>query len=371
MAMERVKQLVSHMSPGSSKGVAALERKSPDDVVITLAIRSPLCKAKGGGFITDELMLEMFKQAIAQSGIDPALVGDITVGNVLSPGALYEARVAALAAGFPETVPVQTVNRFCSSGLMAVTDIANKVRVGQIEVGLAIGIESMSQNEDKGAPTISDSIKANPTACDCAMPMGWTSENVAGDFHINREDMDEWATLSFQRAEHADRSGYFKNEIVPITAYEKPDETGKRAVKVVSKDDGIRYGTTKDKLLKVRAAFPQWKPSQTTGGNASQITDGAAAVLIMTRRKAEELGLRVLAKHIATAVAGVPPRVMGIGPTYAIPMVLEHVGITQDDVDIFEVATGLNELARRNGKILVTSMCIGTGMGAAAVFVRD
>lgn len=417
MAMERVKQLVSHMSPGSSKGVAALERKSPDDVVITLAIRSPLCKAKGGGFMytrTDELMLEMFKQAIAQSGIDPALVGDITVGNVLSPGALYEARVAALAAGFPETVPVQTVNRFCSSGLMAVTDIANKVRVGQIEVGLAIGIESMSQNEDKGAPTISDTIKANPTACDCAMPMGWTSENVAGDFHISREDMDEWATLSFQRAEHADRSGYFKNEIVPITAYEKPDETGKRAVKVVSKDDGIRYGTTKDKLLKVRAAFPQWKPSQTTGGNASQITDGAAAVLIMTRRKAEELGLRVLAKHIATAVAGVPPRVMGIGPTYAIPMVLEHVGITQDDVDIFEineafasmmvycvrklglnpdkvnvnggaialghplgatgarqVATGLNELARRNGKILVTSMCIGTGMGAAAVFVRD
>jgi len=252
-------------------------------------------------------------------------------------------------------------------------------------------------------------------ACDCTMPMGWTSENVAGDFNISREEMDAWAALSFQRAEHADKAGYFANEIVPFTVFDKPDpETGKRATKVVTKDDGIRYGTTKDKLLKVRAAFPQWKPSQTTGGNASQITDGAAAVLLMTRRKADELGLTILAKHVATSVAGVPPRVMGIGPTYAIPMVLDHVGITQDDVDIFEineafasmmvycvrklgldpekvnvnggaialghplgatgarqVATGLNELARRNGKILVTSMCIGTGMGAAAVFVRE
>ncbi|PCH33934.1 thiolase [Wolfiporia cocos MD-104 SS10] len=417
MAMERVKQLVSHMSPGSSKGVAALERKSPDDVVITMAIRSPLCKSKGGGLMhtrSDELLTEMFKQAIARSGIDPAIVGDITVGTVLPPGAMYEARASALAAGFPASVPVQTVNRFCSSGLMAVTDISNKVRAGQIEIGLAVGVESMSQNPDKGAPPSSDAIKANPAACDCSMPMGWTSENVAGDFNITREDMDAWAALSFQRAEHADKSGYFASEIVPFTAFEKPDASGTRATKVLTKDDGIRYGTTKDGLLKIRPAFPQWQPAQTTGGNASQITDGAAAVLLMTRRKAEELRLKVLAKHVMTAVAGVPPRIMGIGPTHAIPRVLELVGITKEDVDLFEineafasmmvycvrkleldpekvnvnggaialghplgatgarqVATGLNELARRNGKILVTSMCIGTGMGAAGVFVRD
>ncbi|CCM03113.1 uncharacterized protein FIBRA_05234 [Fibroporia radiculosa] len=435
MAMERVKQLVSHMSP-ASKGVAALQRKSPDDVVITMAVRSPLCRAKGGGFMytkSDELLAEMFKQAIAHSGIDPALVGDITVGTVLSPSATYEARTAALAAGFPESVPVQTINRFCSSGLMAVTDISNKIRAGQIEVGLAVGMESMSQNPDKGAPASSDSIKANQAACDSVMPMGWTSENVAGDFNISRQEMDEWASISFQRAEHADKSGYFANEIVPFTAYEKPDpETGKRATKVVSKDDGIRAGTTAEKLLKIRPAFPQWKPSQTTGGNASQITDGTAAVLLMTRRKAEELGLAILAKHVTTAVAGLAPRVMGIGPSIAIPQVLQQAGITTDDVDLFEasgcavsyaraesswrnadqrgvriddgvlcaqagsrpcevemsncadglgasaratgarqIATGLNELARRKGKILVTSMCIGTGMGAASVFVGE
>ncbi|KZT02416.1 thiolase [Laetiporus sulphureus 93-53] len=417
MAMERVKQLVSHMTPGSSKGVAALERKSPDDVVITMAIRSPLCRAKGGGFMhtrSDELLAEMFKQAIAKSGVDPAHVGDITVGTVLAPGATYEARAAALAAGFPESVPVVTINRFCSSGLMAVTDISNKIRAGQIEIGLAVGVESMSNNPDNGAPPLSESIKAHQVACDCSMPMGRTSENVAGDFNISREDMDDWSAKSFQRAERADKAGWFANEIVPFTAYEKPDETGKRATKVVAKDDGIRYGTTKEGLLRIRSAFPHWQPAQTTGGNASQITDGAAAVLLMTRRKAEELGLRILAKHITTAVAGVPPRVMGIGPTHAIPKALELAGITQEDVDLFEIneafasmmvyslrtlgldpekvnvnggaialghplgatgarqlATGLNELHRRKGKILVTSMCIGTGMGAAGVFVGE
>lgn len=169
--------------------------------------------------------------------------------------------------------------------------------------------------------------------------MGWTSENVAGDFNISREDMDDWAATSFQRAEKADKAGYFEKEIVPFTAYSKPDpETAKREAKVVAKDDGIRPGTTKEKLAKIRAAFPQWKPSQTTGGNASQITDGTAAVMLMTRRKAEELGLPILAKHIATAVVGLAPRVMGIGPSIAIPRVLEQTGITKEDVDLFEAS---------------------------------
>jgi acetyl-CoA acyltransferase 1 len=134
--------------------------------------------------------------------------------------------------------------------------------------------------------------------------MGWTSENVAHEFSISREDMDDFAARSFQRAEAADKAGYFAKEIVPFTSYQKDPTTGARKKVTVSKDDGIRYGTTKAALLKIKSAFPQWSPGQTTGGNASQITDGAAAVLLMTRRKAGELGLRILAKYAKVAVTG-------------------------------------------------------------------
>jgi len=208
---------------------------------------------------------------------------------------------------------------------------------------------------------------------------------------------------SFERAGRAQQSGFF-TEIVPTEAYKSDPKTGKRTKIILTKDDGIRHGTTKETLGKIKSAFPQWGEGKTTGGNASQITDGAAAVLLMTRRKAEELGLRILAKHVTTAVAGLAPRIMGIGPSIAIPMVLEQAGITKDDVDLFEIneafasmyvycvrtlgldinkvnvnggaialghplgatgarqiATGLAELERRGGKVLVTSMCIGLG----------
>ncbi|KAL0578608.1 hypothetical protein V5O48_003399 [Marasmius crinis-equi] len=404
--MNRIKQVAAHLT--GTSGVAALERKSPDDVVVTMAIRSPLCKARRGGFKdarTDELLLEMFKasHSISHSKVDPSTIGDICVGVVLAPDSVYHARGAALAAGIPETVPVQTINRFCSSGLMAITTISNQIRCGQIEVGLAVGVESMSENPDKGGPSQSELVSCNAAAADCPKPMGWTSENVAADFSVTREEQDEFAALSHQRAEHADKAGYFAKEIVPFTVFQKDAATGEKRQVVVSKDDGIRPGTTKEKLSKIKSAFPQWGNSTTTGGNASQITDGAAAVMLMTRRKAEELGLKILGKHVSTAVVGLPPRIMGIGPVYAIPAVLQNVGITQNDVDLFEVneafasqcvytikrlelpiekvnvnggacalghplgctgarqvATGLNELERRNGKILVTSMCIGT-----------
>ncbi|TFY81843.1 hypothetical protein EWM64_g2167 [Hericium alpestre] len=145
--MERVKQLTSHLTGSSPPGLAGLRRKNPQDVVITMAIRSPMCKAKEGGMKdmkSDELMTEMMRLAVSRSGIEPSIIGDICVGTVLPPGPTYEARSAALAAGIPETVPVQTINRFCSSGLMAVTTIANQIRVGQIEIGLAVGAESLS-----------------------------------------------------------------------------------------------------------------------------------------------------------------------------------------------------------------------------------
>jgi acetyl-CoA acyltransferase 1 len=168
------------------------------------------------------------------------------------------------------------------------------------------------------------------------MPMGWTSENVAGDFGISREEMDAVAAASFQRAERAQKAGFFANEIIPITVNVKgPD--GSVTTKVISQDDGIRAGTTAAALGKIRPAFPQWQPSQTTGGNASQVTDGAAAVLLMKRSKAEALGVKILGKHVATAVTGLAPRIMGIGPRYAIPMVLAQAGISLEDVDLFEV----------------------------------
>lgn len=168
------------------------------------------------------------------------------------------------------------------------------------------------------------------------MPMGWTSENLAEDYDVSRDEMDAFAAMSYQRAEKADKEGVFASEIVPFTAYVN-DGSGQRTTKLVTKDDGIRYGTTKENLLKIRPAFPQWGRAQTTGGNASQITDGAAAVLLMKRRKAEQLGLKILAKHVTTSVCGVAPRVMGIGPTVAIPRVLEATGLSKEDVDVFEV----------------------------------
>ncbi|EJD45796.1 3-ketoacyl-CoA thiolase [Auricularia subglabra TFB-10046 SS5] len=416
--MDRIKQLASHLaSSSSSKGRDALFTKSPDDVVIVFAKRSALTKARKGGFKdtrSDELLTSMFKAVIQHSGVDPKLVQDISVGTVLPPGPTYEARSAALAAGFPAEVPVSTVNRFCSSGLMAVMNIANAIRAGQIEVGLAVGVESMTSNPDGGAPKLSDEIMAHPVARDNAQPMGWTSENVAADFNIPRERMDEFAAKSFQRAEKAQAAGYFDREIVPLEGFAKDPNTGERKRVLISRDDGIRPGTTQESLGKIKSAFPQWGHGRTTGGNASQITDGAGAVLLMTRRKAEQLGIKILAKYVTTSVVGLAPRIMGIGPVYAIPNVLAAAGITKEDVDLFEIneafasmyvycvqtlgldhekvnvnggaialghplgatgarqiATGLAELERRDQKILVTSMCVGTGMGAAAVFVRE
>lgn len=233
---------------------------------------------------------------------------------------------------------MQVVQRFCSSGLMAASVISNQIRNGEIEVGLAMGFEHMTANPDKGtAGYSSEEMNANPLAQDCLNPMGWTSENVAGDFNISREKMDEFAAMSHQRADAAQRNGYFAKEIIPVKAFAKDAQGNNRTEITVREDDGIRKGSTSASLGKIRAAFPQWAPSQTTGGNASQITDGGAYILLMTRRKAEELGLKILAKHVATSVTGLAPRIMGIGPTYAIPKVLERTGLSISDIDLFEI----------------------------------
>lgn len=194
--------------------------------------------------------------------------------------------------------------------------------------------------------------------------MGWTSENVASDFNITREEQDAFAAASFIKAEAAQKNKLFSEEIVSFTVLRKDVSSGQRVPVVITEDDGIRYGTTQANLSKIKPAFPQWGNSTTTGGNASQITDGAAAILLMSRREAEKRGLRILAKHVTTAVVGnilsfqfksqrcsyfflgVPPRIMGVGPVYAIPMALKNAGLQLGDVDLFEVRIFLHWCVR-------------------------
>ncbi|KAL2433560.1 3-ketoacyl-CoA thiolase, peroxisomal [Exophiala dermatitidis] len=414
MATQRLGSIFSHLTPHKS-GVAAITQKTPDDIVITLAIRTPLAKGKKGGFKDtdlDYIVYALLKQVLDKSKIDPALVEDICLGNVGDPRAAYKVRAAMLAAGFPDTSAASSVNRFCSSGLKAVQDIANQISSGSIDIGLAMGGESMTHNRGADTP-FSPEIMANQEAADCTQPMIQTSENVGNDFNISRRQQDEYAVESFRRAEVAQKAGWFEDEIVHITTKIKDPNTGELKEITLTKDEGPRYGTTLEGLSKVRPAMPQFG-DKTTGGNASQVTDGAAAVLLMKRSKAIELGQPILAKFCGATVAGVPPRIMGIGPSAAIPKLLAKFQLTKDDIDIFEIneafasmavyclnvlgldhskmnprggaialghplgATGarqictiLSEARRTKKKILVTSMCIGTGQGMAGLFVNE
>jgi acetyl-CoA acyltransferase 1 len=177
----------------------------------------------------------------------------------------------------------------------------------------------------------------HPIAKDNVMPMGWTSENVAADFNITRQMQDKYAERSHNRAERAREQGWTKDEIAPITTRWKDPKSGEVRSITVTEDDGIRAGTTFDGLSKVKAAFPQWGNGTTTGGNASQITDGAAAVLMMKRSKAQELGQKIIGKFVKSTTVGLEPRIMGIGPSFAIPKILERTGVSKEEVDLFEI----------------------------------
>jgi len=254
------------------------------------------------------MLLQIFQHLLKRSNIDPALVEDICVGNVNETGVPYKARAASLAAGFPNTTSVYSTNRFCSSGLVAIHNIANQIVAGSIDIGIAAGIEMMSINVDKQGATFSEVITTlNQDAADCQMVMGQTSENVGHDFNVMREKQDRYAAESFQRAERAQKAGLFDEEIVPIITKWKDPKTGEEKEVTVTRDDGIRYGTTYEALSKIRPAFTQWG-DKSTGGNSSQVTDGAAAVLLMKRSTAEKLGQPILAKFVGAAVAGLAPR---------------------------------------------------------------
>ncbi|KAL1635898.1 hypothetical protein SLS58_010066 [Diplodia intermedia] len=412
MATERLKSIVSHISPAKS-GIAHITQKNPDDVVITLAIRTPLTKGKKGGLKDTPLegiMLKILEQVVAKSNLDPALVEDICVSDAK---AAYYVRAAMLAAGFPNTTAGSSVNRFCSSGLKAVQDIANQISAGNIEVGVGMGVESMTMGGDRLERPFWGEVLKNQEASDCMQPMGQTSENVGKDFNISREEQDRFAAESYRRAEVAQKAGWFDDEIAPISVTIKDPNTGEEKKVTLTKDEGPRYGTTFESLQKIKPAFlPHGDRSH--AGNSSQVTDGAAAVLLMKRSRAEQLGQPILGKYVAATVAGLAPRIMGIGPSIAIPKLLTQLNITLDDVDIVEIneafasmavyckdtlkipheklnirggaialghplgctgarqiVTGLSECRRQKKKILLTSMCIGTGMGMAGLFVNE
>jgi len=417
MAAERLRSFAAQIMPaGQKSGLETITQKNPDDIVITLAIRTPLTKARKGGFkdtTIDGLVVKLLKECVKRMNMDPGLVEDICLGNVSDGKAAYYCRAALLAAGFPNTTAASSCNRFCSSGLKAVQDIANQIAMGSINCGVAVGAESMTMGGDRLTRPFDDEILANQEARDCMQPMGQTSENVGNDFNITREMQDRYAYESFRRAEVAQKEGWFDDEIVPITTKIKDPATGELKTVTLTKDEGPRWGTTYEGLAKIKPAFlPHGDKS--TGGNSSQVTDGAAAVLLMKRSMAEQLGQPIMAKFVGATVAGLAPRIMGIGPSIAIPKLLQKHSITVDDVDVLElneafasmavyclnklnidhakmnirggaialghplgatgtrqIVTGLSECRRQKKKILLTSMCIGTGQGMAGLFVNE
>lgn len=361
------------------------------------------------------MLAAVLDEAAKRAKVDKKLVTDIAVGNVLPRGGgATVARMAQLYAGFPESCSIYTLNRQCSSGLTAVNNIASAIAVGQIDIGIGAGVESMTQGYGAEAmpPNMSDKVMENEAAQDCLMPMGITSENVAAKYGITRERQDEFAAKSFQKAAAAQKAGKFKEEIVPVTVKFVDPKTDEEKEITVSEDEGIRDGVTAESLGKLKPAFS--KTGSTTAGNASQVSDGAAAVVLARRSVAKKLGMPILGRFVAAAVVGVEPKLMGIGPAFAIPAVLKKAGLSVGDVDLWEIneafasqavmsietvgidenkvnpngggislghplgctgarqiATAFPEAKRSGAKIFVTSMCIGSGMGMASVMVNE
>lgn len=354
--------------------------------------------------------------------LEPAKIDDICIGTVLAElGGSKAGRMAANHVGIPTTTSFSTANRACASGLTAITHIANSIAVGQIDVGIAGGMESMTRNYGSRAiPTeLWSELRDSPVkeARDCIMAMGLTSENVAERYAISRADQDAFAAESQARAARAQSTGIFDAEIVPVTTRrldaEIPD--AERQI-TVTKDDGIRPNTTLEKLASMKPAFKE--DGTSTAGNSSQVSDGAAAALMMRRSVAAELGLtsHIIGKWAGTQVTGCAPDEMGVGPALAIPKLLAYTGVQADEVGVWEIneafasqalycirklglegkmdkvnpnggaialghplgatsgrmlATLLNEMGRKGEQVGVLSKCIGTGMGMASLIVRE
>ena len=386
------------------------------EAVIVSGVRSAVGRSRKGSLANvrpDELAATVVKEVIERAGIEPELVEDVIMGCAMPEGeqGLNVARIAAMRAGLPVTVAGQTVNRFCSSGLQTIALAGQGIMTGMNEVVIAGGVESMSM-----IPNVGHKFAPNPKLAaedpEIYSSMGITAENVAERFNVSREDQDKFSLRSHQRAAAAIKEGKFKEEIVPIEVRKVwIDDNGERQEKnfTFDTDEGVRYNTNMAALAKLRPVFRN--KGSVTAGNSSQTSDGAAALLLMSRQKAEELGLEPILAFRSFAVGGVAPEIMGIGPIAAVPKALKIAGITLDEVDIIElneafaaqslavirelemdeekvnvnggaIALGhplgcsgakltvqiMYEMQRRNLRYGLVTMCIGGGMGAAGVF---
>jgi acetyl-CoA acyltransferase len=347
--------------------------------------------------------------------LEKAEVEDVIMGCAMPEAeqGMNVARAAAIRAGLPVETSAMTINRFCSSGLQSIAIAADRIRTGGAEVIVAGGLETMSL-----IPMGGHHIRPNPYLVehypDFYLNMGLATENVARKYEVSREEQDAFAFRSHQRAAAAQDAGRFDDEIVPLKAmFEELDERGKKTTREVTftRDEGVRRDSSEESLAKLKPAFHV--KGTITAGNASQMSDGAAAVVVMSDERARQLNLKPLARFVAYATAGCPPEEMGIGPVQAIPKVLKLAGLKLEDIDVIELneafaaqslavvrvlgldpervnvnggaialghplgctgakltATILRELERRNGRYGLVTMCVGGGMGAAGIFER-
>ncbi len=390
------------------------------EAYIVAATRTPVGKAPRGMFRNtrpDDLLAHVLRSVLAQApDLDPAAVADVIVGCAMPEAeqGMNVARIGLLLAGLPNSVPGVTVNRFCSSGLQAVAMAADRIRLGEADVMIAAGVESMSM-----VPMMGNKVAFNPEifAHDeniaIAFGMGITAEKVAERWKISREAQDEFALTSHQRAVQAIANGEFKDEITSYAIADHFPDLTTRSVRIAKRDaaqdEGPRADTSLEALAKLKTVFA--KAGSVTAGNSSQMSDGAGAVLLVSEAALKRYNLTPIGRFVGFTVAGVPPEIMGIGPKEAIPRVLKQVGLSLNDMDWIElneafaaqslaviqdvgldrakvnplggaialghplgatgairVATLLHGMRRRKLKYGMVTMCIGTGMGAAGIF---
>ncbi|MDW7739975.1 MAG: acetyl-CoA C-acyltransferase [Bacillota bacterium] len=387
------------------------------EAVIVSSVRTAVGRAPKGSLRftrPDYMGSVVVKEAVARAkGLDPAEIEDVILGCSFPEAeqGMNLGRIVALQAGLPDSVPGQTVNRFCSSGLQSIALAAERIMCGFADVIVAGGVESMSI-VPMGGNKLAPSPELVDNHIETYTPMGITAENVAQRFNISREDQDKFGLTSHQKATAAIKEGRFKDEIVPLKIIDRyVDSDNKIAEKesIFEVDEGVRPDTTLEALSKLRPAFHV--KGSVTAGNSSQTSDGAAAAVVMSAEKAAAMGLKPIAVFRGFAVAGCPPEIMGIGPAVAIPKLMELTGKKIADIGLFELneafasqalycmreldlnpdivnvnggaialghplgctgakltATLLHEMLRRKTKYGVVSMCIGGGMGAAGLF---